>query len=194
MSQIDTCKWHTCDTCKWTTSHSLVYHFGQTCPYINWYFINFTLDVHHCPSLSLYKYGCYTFSSALSSSLRLLQWREQAIQEVEEALQHTTVTQGSLANAGQEHEYPGIKRNGIIICSTYDMSIILCEFSMALLLGMITCGNSLASGTCPGGRWGVVQSCRAPAVHWIGTGPTSARLRRAVPTAGQHEDGSLAFH
>lgn len=53
----------------------------------------------------------YTFSPAKGRSLRLLQRTEKVVQEVEESLQYTTVTQGSLANAGQEHEHPGIQRN-----------------------------------------------------------------------------------
>lgn len=54
----------------------------------------------------------FTFSPALGSSLWLLQWRQQSVQEVKEALQHTAVTQGPLANAGQEHEHPGMKQDG----------------------------------------------------------------------------------
>lgn len=50
--------------------------------------------------------GCFTFSPALSGSLWLLKWRQQAVQEIQEAFQYTTVTKGSLANAGKEHEDP----------------------------------------------------------------------------------------
>lgn len=57
----------------------------------------------------------YTFSPAKGRSLRLLQRTEKVVQEVEESLQYTTVTQGSLANAGQEHEHPGIQRNVNVI-------------------------------------------------------------------------------
>ncbi|TNN41488.1 hypothetical protein EYF80_048346 [Liparis tanakae] len=52
----------------------------------------------------------FTFSPALGGGVRLLQRTQQVVQQVQEALQHATVTQGALADAGQEHEDPGRKR------------------------------------------------------------------------------------
>lgn len=47
-----------------------------------------------------------TFSPGLGGCLWLLQGQQEAVQQVQEALQHPAVAQRSLANAGQQHEDP----------------------------------------------------------------------------------------
>lgn len=50
-----------------------------------------------------------TFGPGLGCSLGLLEGQQQAVQKVQEALQDPAVIQGSLANAGQQHEDPGTR-------------------------------------------------------------------------------------
>lgn len=67
----------------------------------------------------------------MGSSLRLLQWRQQAVQEVQEALQHTAVAQRSLADARQEHKNPGTKiENGYDNLHRLDVNLVVYEIHL----------------------------------------------------------------